>query len=283
VEGQFRTEEIAEGLWRIVDCLDNHAYLVVGDECALLVDTMGGFGDLRACVEGITNVPVLVALTHGHYDHAAGSYWFDEVYCSPQEGGFFVEVDDHASRVHGQVVKEGVVTAGAPFAPRDGSRPRVLDVQEGDCFDLGHRTVQTILLPGHTPGSMGYLIEELDIFLTGDAVTPIMCLFFENSLPIDAWRETLAKMRTLPFSRFYIGHYDHAFAKEDLDSFDAAADFALHDRGMEWQHMRLQEFQGILHMAPSNACDADSPDFRAVIEKWHELPPRKRRKDRRQR
>jgi hypothetical protein len=33
-------------------------------------------------------------------------------------------------------------------------------------------------------------------------------------------------------------------------------------------------------LAPSETFDADSPGFRAVIEPWHELPPRKRRRRR---
>jgi len=68
-----------------VDVLGNHAYLVEGERAALLVDSCGGFGDLRACVQGITSLPVTVALTHGHYDHLAGSYWFDEVRIAPVE------------------------------------------------------------------------------------------------------------------------------------------------------------------------------------------------------
>jgi hypothetical protein len=60
----------------------------------------------------------------------------------------------------------------------------------------------------------------------------------------------------------------------------AAADFVAGDRGMELEHDRLHEFQGILHLAPSETFDADSPAFRVVIEPWHELPPRKRRRKR---
>ena len=47
---------------------------------------------------------------------------------------------------------------------------------------------------------------------------------------------------------------------------------------MQWEHARLTEFRGIIHLCPSDTFDADSVDFRAVIDHWHELPPRKRRK-----
>ena len=276
----FRTSEIADGLHMIVDVLGNHAYLVCGDERSLLVDSCGGIGDLGACVRELTDLPVTVALTHGHDDHLSGAYWFDEAYLSPLDGGdrCWELVEDHSTRILNQVVEEGVVGAEAPFALRDGARPHEVAVADGDVFDLGGRTVRCVGLPGHTPGSVGYLVEDLGILLSGDAVTPIMCLFFDESLTIGDWRKTLAKMQGLPFARFYTGHHDHAFGKETLAGFDAAAEYALTDRGMQWEHARLHEFKGIIHLCPCDTFDADSVDFRAVIDHWHELPPRKRRK-----
>lgn len=275
----FETRRIAEELYRIADTLGNHAYLVVGRCRALLVDTCGGVGDLRACVEEITSLPVTVVLTHGHQDHMMGSYRFEEVYLSPLDGGThsWDLAEDHAGRVYEQVVREGLDSAALPFIPRNGARPRELPVDDGDLFELGDRVIHAVALPGHTAGSMGYLVEDCGVLLSGDAVTPIMCLFSENSLSIQDWREkTLARMVELPFEHFYTGHHDHAFSKEDLDSFDAAGAYALTDRGMEWQHNRLHEFRGIIHLCPCGTLDTSSVDFRAVIERWHELPPRKR-------
>lgn len=277
----FRVSEIAAGLHCIVDVLGNHAYLVVGERRALLVDSCDGFGDLRACVRELTDLPVAVALTHGHEDHMMGSYWFDEAYLSPLDGGVqrWELVEEHIQRIFAQAVKEGLLTVDVPFSLRDGARPRELPVRDGDRFDLGGRSVRAVALPGHTKGSMGYLVEDCGVLLAGDAVTPIMCLFFEDSLTIQGWRDnTLARMAELPFEHFYTGHHDHAFVKDDLASFDAAGAYALTDRGMEWEHDRLHEFRGIIHLCPSETFDADSVDFRAVIDHWHELPPRKRRR-----
>lgn len=274
----FRTREIGQGIWQITDIIDNRAYLVVGRTSALLVDSCGGCGDLGACVWGLTQLPVTVALTHGHYDHMAGSYWFGEARISPADGGCWDLVEEHASRVLAQLVEEGIFDASSPFATRDGRRPDEVAVNDGEVFDLGGRTVRAVSLPGHTAGSMGYVVEDARILLSGDAVTPIMCLFFEESLGIDVWRATLAKMADLPIDRFYTGHHDDGLSRDALASFDAAAAFALSDRGVPWQHARLSEFRGIMHLCPCATLDVDSPDFRAVIEPWHELPPRTRRR-----
>ena len=279
--GAFTVKRVADGLHMIVDVLGNHCYLVVGEERALLVDSCGGFGNLRTCVEGITSLPVTVVLTHGHEDHMMGSYWFEAARISPQDGGpaCWEGAEERTQRIYDQIVAEGLVSPEAPFALRDGVRPRELPVADGDAFDLGGRTVRAVALPGHTQGSVAYLVEDARVLLSGDAVTPIMCLFFEESLSIQGWRDqTLARMAELPFDVFYTGHHDHAFAKDSLATFDAAAAFALTDRGMPWEHNRLHEFHGIIHLCPCDTFDADSVDFRAVIDHWHELPPRKRRK-----
>ena len=278
----FVTSEIDDGLYRIVDVLGNHAYLVIGQTRALLVDSCGGFGNIRSCVEALTDLPVTVALTHGHEDHLMGAYWYEEAYMSPLDGGTscWELAEDHTSRIFRQVVEEGLIDEGEPFSLRDGSRPREVASHGGDTFDLGGRTVRAFELPGHTVGSIGYLVEDLRVLLLGDAITPIMCLFFEDSLSIAGWRATLERMQTMPFDVFYTGHHDHAFGVETLPSFIAAADFALTDRGMEWEHNRLHEFRGIIHLCPCDTFDADSVDFRAVIEPWHELAPRKRRRRR---
>lgn len=276
----FTTALVEDGLYRIVDVLGNHCYLVLGSKRALLVDSCGGIGNLRTCIDELTDLPVTIALTHGHDDHLSGAYWYEEALLSPLDGGdhCWDLVEDHSSRIFDQLRDEGLIDEGTPFALRDGKRPRELPVVDGDSFSLGGRTVRAVALPGHTEGSMGYLVEDLGVLLSGDAVTPIMCLFFDESLPIQGWRDkTLARMAELPFARFYTGHHDHAFHKDDLPSFDAAAEYALTDRGMVWEHNRLHEFRGIIHLCPCDTFDADSVDFRAVIDHWHELPPRKRK------
>lgn len=280
----FGTQALAPGLTAIVDVLGNHAYLVEGMERALLVDACGGFGDLGMVVRGLTDLPVTVVLTHGHEDHMMGSYWFGEVRLSRLDGGpqVWEDSEGRTQRIYEQVVAEGLVDEAAPFALRDGVRPVELPVADDEVFDLGGRRVRAVALPGHTAGSMGYLVEDCGVLLSGDAVTPIMCLFFEESLSIQDWREqTLARMAELPFTCFYTGHHDHAFGKDVLASFDAAGAFAQQDRGMPWEHNRLHEFRGIIHLCPSDTFDADSVDFRAVIDHWHELPPRVRKGRRR--
>ena len=276
----LQVEPIGEGLYRLVDVLGNHAYLVVGSERALMVDACGGFANVAEAAREICELPVDVAVTHTHYDHFGGAAFFGRVYVPAAELGRWEAERALCLRVLDQLVEEGLVDEADACGPRDCAAPEELPLEAGHVFDLGGRTVRVVALPGHTDGSVGYLVEDARVLLSGDAVTPIMCLFFAESQGVDVWRDTLLRMQELPFDHFYTGHHDHAFCRDDLPSFVAAADFVAGDRGMEWEHNRLHEFRGILHLAPSETFDADSPDFRAVIEPWHELPPRKRRRRR---
>ena len=49
-----------------------YCYLLIGKERALLFDTAYGVGNLREFVEGITDKPVTVVNSHGHFDHTGG-------------------------------------------------------------------------------------------------------------------------------------------------------------------------------------------------------------------
>ncbi len=280
-DGLIKVEQLDEGLYALSDPLDFRCYLVVGTRRAALVDTMGGFGNVREVVGRLAGgLPVTALLTHRHIDHASGAYFFEEVMMSAEEDGHWEELESQAREHMANALAEGVVPADAPWSVRDGSRPHVTYVAEGDVIELGGRHLEVVALPGHTVGSMGYLCPELRALFSGDAVTPVMCLCFPESLDIDEWRQTIAKMQTLDFERFYTGHHEHAFGREDLVSFDEAAAFALTDRGIEWHHTLIEAWEGTCHFCPCPTDDVESVDFRAVITKG--LPPQRKRRRRRE-
>lgn len=273
--------QVADGVWQLSDPFENRAYVVRGEDRALLVDTMSGFGGAAAIAAELTGgLPVTCALTHRHCDHVGGAFGMGEVLMSPADDlpEAWVEAEAGARLFAAQARRCGMVTPGEKCAVESGGFPRVSHVGEGDVLGLGGRDVEVVGLAGHTRGSLGFLVRDAGLLLSGDAVTPIMCLCFAESLGLAEWRRTLRKMQGLAFERFMTGHHAHAFCKSDLEGFLAAADFAESDRGHEWHHSIVPGWEGTIHLVPNGVYDVDSPDFRAVITRGLPAPRRARRR-----
>ena len=56
-----------------------HSYLLLGRDQALLIDTGLGISNIKQIVDEITNLPILVATTHIHWDHIGGHKYFDNI------------------------------------------------------------------------------------------------------------------------------------------------------------------------------------------------------------
>lgn len=173
MEARIESVQVRPHVWRLADIAGNRCYLIVGDERAALVDTMEGVGDLRAEVERITSLPVTVLLTHHHHDHVGGAYSFEKVGISAVDDGFWETEEDAEARIREQLRERFELPEGTFFSTAEGARPRTWHVAEGYELDLGGETVRAVALPGHTRGSMGYVVEGERVLLSGDAVTPL--------------------------------------------------------------------------------------------------------------
>ncbi len=267
MEARIESAQVRPHIWRLADIAGNRCYLVVGDERAALVDTMEGVGDLRAEVERITSLPVTVLLTHHHHDHVGGACSFESVGISAVDDGLWEREENAEARIREQLREGFGLPEGTFFSTVEGRRPTTWHVDEGYELDLGGETVRAVALPGHTRGSMGYVVSGERVLLSGDAVTPCMTLFYDDSTTVDEWVATLDKMAALPVDAIMTGHYDHEFVPGDLAGWRGMALWSKGDRGMRWQNISLPELRGCLHVMSDDGVDPDSPEFRALIEK----------------
>ena len=200
----FSVEKVTDRVLRISGLISEFMYLVQGSRRALLIDTGCGAGNLREFVRSITDLPLTVVLTHGHYDHAGGAGRFDEVWVNP------VELEptpihyqrratfDKLRASHPSLRLEDM-TPDADFCladgPGDGTSVVCRPLTPGMRFSLGGISVEAIPCPGHTPGTYCMLIEEERLLLTGDACHSISYLFFDNALSIEEYRENLLTLK----------------------------------------------------------------------------------------
>jgi len=61
------------------------SYLVIGTQKALLFDTGMGISNIKAVVEGLTELPVSVVNSHTHNDHVGDNWRFPDVYGMPTD------------------------------------------------------------------------------------------------------------------------------------------------------------------------------------------------------
>lgn len=148
--------------------------VVEGRDRALVMDT--GYGDpgLRAYVEGLTDKPLVAVNSHGHYDH---------VMCNPEFGEVWIRPEDRA-----------LMESFCPSTGADGRiRYAVREVVDGQSFELGGRSLATVRLPGHTPGSFGLIDSQTGILLSADSVLKRMLIFQTRAIFLESLRR-LARM-----------------------------------------------------------------------------------------
>lgn len=149
------------------------SFLVLGSERALLFDTGLGIGDMRAAVESLTGLPIIVLSSHSHYDHVGGNHQFDTLW--GRDTPFTRERMQGLSHDKvAEAVAEGWIWKPLPagFDPdRFTSRPWRYDryVEDGMQIDLGGVSLEVLFTPGHAPDCISLLDRHNRLLFTGDA------------------------------------------------------------------------------------------------------------------
>ncbi len=195
----FNKRLVHENIWAIAGSGHDLMHLVLGSQCALLVDTGLGIGDLPAVVRGITDLPVIVVNTHGHPDHAGGNSNFDSAWLHPNDEQIMRRMCSYEYRRQDVLAAGG--ESGVDTAPllagmvRD--KPYRLEALEADqVFDLGNRQFEVMEIPGHTPGSVCLLNKKEDLLFTGDTVvaTPVW-VYLKHSTPLGVYLASLESLK----------------------------------------------------------------------------------------
>ncbi len=195
------TIKINDRVYLLKDRFDSYCILIVGSEKALLFDTGCGPDDLKAAVLEITPLPLLVIVSHGHFDHVGGSGQFDKVYISKNDRNIVENYDQN-------VLREWVQAPDLSF--NDFRQMTDLDF---DSFSLGDIKGEIIPLPGHSAGSVGIFLPKLRLLLSGDALSPIMSMIFANHGTTEEQLQTIARVQALDFDHFITGHSEKLYEK----------------------------------------------------------------------
>lgn len=196
-------EKISENTYAYSEGMNQaNMYLLLGEERAMLIDTANGLSDLPAGIAEITDLPVFVVSTHGHYDHIRGNHFFEERYMSVKDDEVYSrhrtaeEVDKQMEKISGFIkfiLKYENQTIKDTYVPED-----YLPLPDEGYFDLGNRQLEIIELPGHTAGLIGLLDTSTGELFSGDAITPSgVLLHLEESLPVSTQIQTLQTVQDM--------------------------------------------------------------------------------------
>ena len=206
----YQIEEIAPRTWRIDECGRDNCYLLCGDQRALLIDCSIGTGDLMGVVRALTDLPLTVAVTHAHGDHAGGGYQFGTIYVPRAE-------TDRSWRgpnmrvFRKQLLSNRMKKSGITKKNVRGNNLKTnwLPFDDGAVFELGGRTVRTAAVPAHTIGGTVFFDDKNRLCFLGDTVCPVLPMHTYRALPLQSFSDRSDRLtELLDGYTLFCGHGD---------------------------------------------------------------------------
>ena len=223
----YRAERVADRVTAIRSLTGEIMYLAEGEAQAALIDTCLGVGHLRAFVERLTDKPLTVLLTHGHVDHAMGAPEFDSVYMNPKDIGMYRQhcpMDVRMGYIAGALGARFAELTEADYVPPT-PEMAFLPLEDGMSFDLGGLHVDAVAFPGHTQGTMAFLIREPGLLVLGDACNNSTFLFDEaHSSTVEEYRDMVTEVRDRLSGRYVRALICHQQIDVDVDILDNMID-----------------------------------------------------------
>jgi glyoxylase-like metal-dependent hydrolase (beta-lactamase superfamily II) len=198
--------EVAAGAYVLrYPVLDVNVTLVVGEDAALVVDTLSGdrqAGELLAAARRVTRAPVRrVVNTHHHFDHCLGN-----AVVAGDAGGEIWAHEEAARLLREQAprLQREWYEQWAPTHPELAEelaaatvRPPEHTVHLECTVDVGGRAVLLRHLGrGHTAGDLVVGVPDADLLVAGDLVEQGGPPMFDDGYPLE-WPETLAALLRL--------------------------------------------------------------------------------------
>ena len=155
----YRIRKIDAHTWQLEDPFRTYLYLIEGTERAVLLDAGNGFSGLQETIASLTDKPVSVVLTHGHFDHIGEVASLQKTYSIPvcamaEEQELLQDAQKNLSGLYGKPV---TVQADRFF-------------RDKETVQLAGFLFQVLYTPGHTVGGCCYYCAEEQVLFSGDTL-----------------------------------------------------------------------------------------------------------------
>ena len=81
----LEVKEVLDNVFILKDSYQNCSNLIIGKTKALLFDTGIGVEDYKSTIKKLTDLPLIVINSHGHFDHIGGNTQFEQVFMNPAD------------------------------------------------------------------------------------------------------------------------------------------------------------------------------------------------------
>ncbi|OPZ36460.1 MAG: Hydroxyacylglutathione hydrolase [Tenericutes bacterium ADurb.BinA155] len=220
-DGIHQIREIAPKTYQIDEGGIVNVYLLLGETSGLVIDSGIGAGDIGSTLKSLTSLPLTLVATHKHCDHVGGRKAFASCLVERHDRGFACAF--LGSHFAGKLLlKLGHVKM--PWGKLK-EKGKFVYFSAGKSFDLGGRVIRTLLIPGHTKGSIALLDEGNHLLFSGDDVNPYLWLQLPHSTTLSIWLmgakkvEELAKTYTV-----YGGHKKEPITSQEISDLIALAE-----------------------------------------------------------
>lgn len=227
----YQVSKIDEHTWKLEDPFRTYMYLAEGSSRAALIDAGNGFSGLRETVSSLTDKPVTVILTHGHFDHTGAASEFSECYIHRAdkgvlEEGFVKEVREDQVLRFKKLFRVDLSFEEEKYLIGVKAPENVKYLSEKTKIDLGGRCLEVIETPGHTHGSVCFLDEGNKYLFAGDTgCNREILVYFEHSASVEDVMlsdEKLLKRKT-EYSQIWPGHHECPMYSSCLEDYRKAA------------------------------------------------------------
>ena len=207
-------------------------HLLVGKDSALVIDTGFGLVNLKEAVNRLTDRPVKVINTHGHFDHTHGNWQFGEAMVSYKDLETISRHDDAAYLYDNFLGNPFMkLLIGEKGVDRVCNQPQAeyRPLPESMSLDLGGgRVIRLYEIPGHTPGSIALLDVKNHRLYTGDMFcSGGVLLQLPESTDVETYLQSVRYTKKLcrenGVTEFFPSHPECPLPVSMLDDFENAA------------------------------------------------------------
>lgn len=207
-------------------------HLLVGKDSALVIDTGFGLVNLKEAVNRLTDKPVKVINTHGHFDHTHGNWQFGGAMVSYKDLETISRHDDAAYLYDNFLGNPFMkLLIGKKAVARVCNQPKAdyRPLPESMTLDLGGgRVIRLYEIPGHTPGSIALLDVKNHRLYTGDMFcSGGVLLQLPESTDVETYLQSVRFTKELcrenGVTEFFPSHPECPLPVSMLDDFENAA------------------------------------------------------------